>query len=45
MLDEGRGAGSPSLGKVDDEYVGIVNEGSGSHLVFEKIPIDELLKR
>lgn len=44
LLDEGRGAGYPSLSKVDDEHVGIVYEGSGSHLVFEKIPISELLK-
>ena len=45
LLDEGRGAGYPSLSKVDDQHVGIVYEGSGSHLVFERIPIAELLKR
>ena len=45
LLDEGRGAGYPSLSQVDDKHVGIVYEGSGSHLVFEKISIDELLKR
>jgi len=45
LLDEGRGAGYPSLSRVDDKHVGIVYEGSGSHLVFEKISIDELLKR
>jgi len=45
LLDEGRGAGYPSLSRVDDKHIGIVYEGSGSHLVFEKISIDELLKR
>jgi len=45
LLDEGRGAGYPSLSQVDDKHIGIVYEGSTSHLVFEKISIDELLKR
>ncbi len=45
LLDEGRGAGYPSLSRVDDNHVGIVYEGSVSDLVFEKILIDELLKR
>jgi sialidase-1 len=45
LLDEGRGAGYPSLSRVDDKHIGIVYEGSGSHLVFEKISIDELLNR
>ena len=45
LLDEGRGAGYPSLSRVDDNHVGIVYEGSGSQLVFEKLSLDELLKR
>ncbi len=45
LLDEGRGAGYPSLTRVDDQHVGIVYEGSQSHLVFEKFSLDELLKR
>ena len=45
LLDEGLGAGYPSLSRVDEKHVGIVYEGSGAHLVFEKISIDELLKR
>ena len=45
LLDEGRGAGYPSLTRVDDRHVGIVYEGSGAHLVFERIPIDTLVKR
>ena len=43
LLDEGRGAGYPSLTRVDDEHVGIVYEGSQSHLVFERISLTELL--
>ncbi|MEX0726660.1 MAG: exo-alpha-sialidase [Planctomycetaceae bacterium] len=42
LLDEGRGAGYPSLTQIDDEHVGIVYEGSQSHLTFEKFEIDEL---
>ncbi len=45
LLDEGRGAGYPSLTRVDDRHVGIVYEGSQSHLVFEKFSLDELLQR
>ena len=45
LLDEGSGAGYPSLSRVDDEHIGIVYEGSQSHVVFEKIAISELLKR
>ncbi len=45
LLDEGRGAGYPSLTQVDDQHVGIVYEGSQSHLVFEKLSLDELLRR
>jgi sialidase-1 len=44
LLDEGRGAGYPSLSRVDDKHIGIVYEGSGAHLVFERIPIEELLQ-
>ncbi len=44
LLDEGPGAGYPSLTRVDDDHVGIVYEGSQSHLVFEKIPLAELLE-
>ncbi len=44
LLDEGRGNGYPSLSRIDDRHVGIVYEGSGSDLVFEKMSIDELLR-
>ncbi len=43
LLDEGSGAGYPSLTRIDPEHVGIVYEGSQAHLVFERIPLQELL--
>ncbi|NBO91111.1 MAG: sialidase [Planctomycetia bacterium] len=43
LLDEGRGAGYASLTRVDEDHIGIVYEGSQAHLVFEKIPLRELL--
>ena len=42
LLDEGTGNGYPSVTRVDDEHIGIVYEGSQSHLVFEKISLKEL---
>lgn len=45
LLDEGRGAGYPSLTQIDKDHVGIVYEGSQAHLVFEKFSLDELLKQ
>lgn len=44
LLDEGRGAGYPSLTRVDRDYVGIVYEGSQSQLVFEKLALIDLLE-
>jgi sialidase-1 len=44
LLDEGRGAGYPSLTRIDEQHVGIVYEGSQSHLVFEKLTLAELLQ-
>lgn len=43
LLDEGRGAGYPSLTQIDDKHVGIVYEGSRAHVVFQKIRIAELV--
>jgi sialidase-1 len=45
LLDEGTGAGYPSISRVDDQHVGIVYEGSQSHLVFERISRAELLPK
>lgn len=39
LLDEGRGAGYPSLTQIDERHIGIVYEGSQSQLVFEKISL------
>ncbi len=44
LLDEGRGAGYPSLTQIDSEHVGIVYEGSRAHVVFQKFRIDELVR-
>ncbi|MDG1896719.1 MAG: alpha/beta hydrolase fold domain-containing protein [Fuerstiella sp.] len=44
LLDQGRGAGYPSLTQVDNDHIGIVYEGSQSHIVFENIPLIELLE-
>lgn len=44
LLDEGRGAGYPSLTRIDREHVGIVYEGSQSHVVFEKLALIDLLE-
>ena len=44
LLDEGLGAGYPSLTQMDDEHVGIVYEGSQAHLVFEKFAMKDLFK-
>lgn len=43
LLDEGPGAGYPSLTQIDAEHVGIVYEGSQSHLMFERFTLRELL--
>ncbi len=43
LLDEGSGAGYPSLSRVDDDHIGIVYEGSQAQLVFERISRSELL--
>ncbi len=43
LLDEGRGAGYPSLTQIDGQHIGIVYEGSQAHLVFEKLPLQELI--
>ena len=45
LLDEGRGNGYPSMTRIDASHVGIVYEGSQSHLVFEKLSLRELLRR
>ncbi|MFM7291864.1 MAG: exo-alpha-sialidase [Planctomycetia bacterium] len=43
LLDEGRGKGYPSLTRIDAGHVGIVYEGSQAQLVFQRLPLAELL--
>ena len=43
MIDQGLGFGYPSLVQIDDKHVGIVFEGSRSHIMFMKFTIDELV--
>lgn len=44
LLDDGRGNGYPCLARIDDDHVGIVYEGSQADLVFERIPLAELVR-
>ena len=45
LLDAGRGRGYPSMTRIDEKHVGILYEGSQADLVFEKIRIDEIIKK
>lgn len=42
MLDEATSAGYSCLTMIDAETIGILYEGSGAHLVFQRIPLHEL---
>jgi sialidase-1 len=43
LLDEGRGAGYSSLCRIDAETLGILYEGSGAQLVFQRLPLAAIL--
>lgn len=43
LLDNYVGFGYPSLVQIDDKHVGIVFEGSRSHIMFMKLTIEELV--
>jgi sialidase-1 len=43
LLDAGQSAGYSCLTMVDDKTVGILYEGSGAHMVFQAVPLDQLL--
>lgn len=43
LIDEGASAGYSCLTMVDDQHVGILFEGSRSHMTFMRLPISELL--
>jgi sialidase-1 len=44
LLDEGRGRGYSCLTSVDEQHIGILYEGSQADMIFQKIPLKELLK-
>jgi sialidase-1 len=44
LLDEGKGRGYSCLTSVDEQHIGILYEGSQSDMIFQKIPLQELLK-
>jgi sialidase-1 len=44
LLDEGRGNGYSCLTGVDNDHIGILYEGSQADLVFQKIPLTDILK-
>lgn len=43
-LDEGQGAGYSCITSVNEDYIGILYEGSQAHMTFQKININEFLK-
>ena len=43
MLDEWGGAGYSCITSIDENTLGIVYEGSGAHLIFQQINLNELL--
>lgn len=45
LLDEGRGRGYSCLTSIDEQTIGILYEGSRSDLTFQKIALDDLIRR
>ena len=45
LLDEGNSAGYSCLTMIDENTVGILYEGSQSHLTFQRIPLDDIIGR
>ncbi len=43
LLDEDRGRGYSCLTSVDEQHIGILYEGSQTDMIFQKIPLKELL--
>ncbi|MEG3660147.1 sialidase family protein [Arenibacter palladensis] len=44
-LDEGRGKGYSCITSIDNDHIGILYEGSQAHMTFQKIAINELIKK
>lgn len=45
LLDEGRGRGYSCMTMIDDSTVGIVYESSQADLVFQRVPLEEILPK
>jgi len=45
LLDEGKGRGYSCLTSVDEQTIGILYEGSGADQIFQKITLQELIKK
>ncbi len=45
LIDEGQGRGYPSLTSIDENTIGLLYEGSQADLVFQKISLQELMKK
>lgn len=43
LIDEGHGRGYSCISKIDDDTFGILYEGSGADLIFQRIKINDLL--
>lgn len=43
LLDEGSGAGYSCMSMIDDKTIGILYEGSLSHLIFQRIPLADVI--
>ncbi|MCC9609157.1 sulfatase-like hydrolase/transferase [Blastopirellula sp. JC732] len=43
LLDEGSGAGYSCMTMIDSETIGIIYEGSGSHLQFQRVPLVDVI--
>lgn len=43
LLDEGRGRGYSSITSVDDRHIGVLYESSQADMVFQRIPLSELI--
>lgn len=44
-LDEGSGSGYSCISSIDNDHIGILYEGSQAHMTFQKININELIKK
>ena len=43
LLDDGRAVGAPALGLVTRDAVGVLYRSSGGAVVFQRLPLDEVV--